>query len=872
MAQKKYERLPLVTLRDLVVFPGMNIPLFVGRPKTVAAIEEALKAKSTLKNKIVLTAQKEPMTGDPLPAELYTEAVVGEIQSSVSLPNNMVKVVVSIQTRAEIMKFHPATGEADTQTTGRDEPYYVRVRTKETTDKLSAAKNKKWASVLKKAFLGALSRKVKVSPEIARYIGQLDDAELIADLLAGYCAFDLGIKQKLLQELNAERRCEVILNVVKGLSRDRKKSGQANSGEHKSQADAMEALQAELNADFERLSKELFAKPLTEAARIRVEEELKKMRLMPAMSAESSVIRSYLDWIRMLPWEAYGDDNLDLEHATQTLDADHYALDKVKDRILEHLAVQKLVDNPRAPILCLVGPPGVGKTSLAESIARASGREFVRLSLGGVKDESEIRGHRRTYIGAMPGKIIGALKRVSTSNPVILLDEIDKMASDFRGDPQAALLEVLDPAQNRTFMDHYLDLEYDLSRVLFICTANSMNRLSSALRDRLEILRLSGYTEQEKVEIARQYLIPKQLETNGLAEFSIQRDQKTFTRKRLKGANIRFSNATIKNLIEGYTREAGVRNLERQIGTCARKVAMHLLADAREPTKEQIKRVKIPKFYSEKWKGLDASTRQKNENNYRRKAAMRAQLHGTQVKIGADDLEQYLGPKKFIRNHDKKSQIGVTRGLAYTSVGGEVLLTEVLLTPGKGKVQLTGKLGDVMKESAKAAIAYTRSRASHFGLSGDFSDRIDVHIHVPKGATPKDGPSAGVTLATSIISALTRLPVRHDVAMTGEISLRGRVLAIGGLKEKALAAHRMGIKTVVIPKENEKDLEDIPEAIREKIRFVPVEHIDEVLEVAIAHKDLKSYWASLKKKVPEDVFGDESFGRRLTKSSRAAVH
>jgi len=528
---------------------------------------------------------------------------------------------------------------------------------------------------------------------------------------------------------------------------------------------------------------------MPDEAREKTEKELKKLKMMSPMSAEATVVRSYIDWMISLPWCEYTDDKLDIREAERILNEDHYGLEKVKERILEHLAVQRLVGQVRGPILCLVGPPGVGKTSLGKSIARATGRKFVRVSLGGVRDEAEVRGHRRTYIGAMPGKIIQSMKKSGSGNPVFMLDEVDKMSMDFRGDPSSALLEVLDPEQNCGFNDHYLDIDYDLSRVMFVTTANMLDRIPRPLQDRMEIIRIAGYTEVEKLNIAKRYLVRKQHELNGLTD-----------------DNIVFTDSALLGLIRHYTREAGVRNLEREIGTLCRKVAVEVV---------------------------------KNDNK-------------AQIRITAKSLPHYLGPQRFRVGHaEEKDRIGVTTGLAWTDMGGELLATEVQVLPGKGKLLITGRLGDVMQESARAAMSYVRSRGGELGFAPDFYQKIDIHIHIPEGAIPKDGPSAGITMATALVSALSRFPVRHDLAMTGEITLRGRVLPIGGLKEKVLAAHRGGIKTILVPRENEKDVKDIPPSISKSVRLVFVDHMDDVLRAALVLEDPDSFLSPGAAKVPD---------------------
>ena len=734
------------------------------------------------------------------------------------------------------------------------------------------------------------------------------EASRRADVIAGYVPIKPADKQHLLEELDVEKRIRRLIELVDAESevvrmqrkvRGRfKKPADAQKREQKAESPPQEAedLQDEFKNELNELERKLKEKPLTPEARDRVTRELKKLRMMSMMSAEATVVRSYLDWVLMLPWRHYSEDRIDIQRAEEILNEDHYGLEKVKDRILEHLAVQKLVDRPKGPILCLVGPPGVGKTSLAKSIARSTGREFVRLSLGGVRDEAEIRGHRRTYIGALPGKFISSFKRAGTSNPVLLLDEIDKMSTDFRGDPAAALLEVLDPEQNHSFVDHYLDLDYDLSKVLFICTANNLSGISGPLQDRLEVIRLSGYTDLEKLAIARTYLVPKQLEANGLSAFApLDERNDDGSRVQTAGADVKFEDGALKKILNHYTRESGVRNLEREIGTACRKAAIELLKDVGEAfdeidgktaktdgdDNENEETAKMPPASGElpdvapAGEGAPAAkkgpvgTRADDDGAHDpdaedpRKAARRKLLEGKSLKVTAKKIKKYLGTERYRRTDtDGRDQIGVTNGLAWTSAGGELLLTEVVITPGKGKLQITGKLGDVMQESMRAAMTYVRSRAGSLGLAQDFYDRIDVHVHVPEGATPKDGPSAGITVATSLVSALTRIPVKHTVAMTGEITLRGRVMPIGGLKEKALAAYRAGCKTVVIPIDNKKDLADIPDVVKKKLKFIPVETVDEVLIQVLAVDDPVELFERLRSAEPVDVFDENSLRRR----------
>lgn len=897
--------LPLLPLRDIVIFPESLTPLFVGRPRSVAALDTAMKTlEPGAERRIVLSAQRTARTEEPGPQDVYPICTIGVVKTLLLLQNNMMKVLVSGEQRARIKRFVPATELPGGLPEGLDvSPYVVEVE-RLPTDRSTLPEEDRIPLLdeLQKAFEEYARLSKRVQAEVPRNVAEIEDAVRRADVIAGYVPLKSADKQALLEEENLKSRvhrltelvdseCEMLRMQRKVRGRFKKPSEVRQSPPPQQEAqnpgDSPEDLQDEFKNELNDLERRLAEKPLTDEARERVARELKKLRMMSMMSAEATVVRSYLDWVAMLPWRNYSDDPIDITRAEEILDEDHYGLERVKERVLEHLAVQKLVDRMRGPILCLVGPPGVGKTSLAKSIARATGREFVRLSLGGVRDEAEIRGHRRTYIGALPGKLISSLKRAGTSNPVLLLDEIDKMSTDFRGDPAAALLEVLDPEQNHSFVDHYLDLDYDLSKILFICTANSLGGIDGPLQDRLEIIRLSGYTDLEKLSIAKSYLVPKQLEANGLAKFAPvdKRDAKG-QRIQLEGANVDFGDAALKKILNNYTREAGVRNLEREIGTCCRKAAIELLkkvgdeAPANDDAKVDAKAdaakgddettdaaATPPPLPGSKAEGTRADDEDVKDPDAPdpRKRLLRDKVASKKLKVTAKKVVSYLGTEKYKRrDKDEEDQVGVANGLAWTSVGGEVLMTEVALTPGRGKLQITGKLGDVMQESAKAAMTYVRRHAASLGLPPDFYDRIDVHIHVPEGATPKDGPSAGITLATSLVSALTKIPVRTDVAMTGEITLRGRVMPIGGLKEKALAAHRAGCTTVIIPADNEKDLADIPDTIKRKLTFVPVEHVDEVLKVALALEDPEAFFAQLKEADPADVFDASSYKSTAT--------
>jgi ATP-dependent Lon protease len=626
----------------------------------------------------------------------------------------------------------------------------------------------------------------KIPPEMIMSVASIDDPARLADTIVAHLGIKLEDKQGLLETTNPAERLEKVLGYMRSeieiLEVEKRIRTRVKKQMEKTQKEyylneQMRAIQKELGEkdefknEIQELEEKIKQKKMSAEAKDKVEKELKKLKMMSPMSAEATVVRNYVDWIISLPWHEYTDDKLDIREAEKVLEADHYGLEKVKQRILEYLAVQSLVGQMKGPILCLVGPPGVGKTSLGKSIARATGRKFVRVSLGGVRDEAEVRGHRRTYIGALPGKIIQCMKKAGSGNPVFLLDEVDKMSTDFRGDPSSALLEVLDPEQNSTFNDHYLDVDYDLSKVMFITTANTLDRIPRPLQDRMEIIRIAGYTDLEKLNIAKRYLVPKQLEANGLTM-----------------DNLEISDNGILNIMRHYTKEAGVRNLEREIASICRKVVVEVVKSDRK----------------------------------------------ARVQISGKNLVKYLGPPRFrFGKAEGEHKIGVATGLAWTELGGELLATEVTVMPGKGKLIITGRLGDIMQESAQAALSYVRSRAEELGLERDFYQRVDIHIHVPEGAIPKDGPSAGITMATSLVSALTKAPVRHDLAMTGEVTLRGRILPIGGLKEKVLAAHRGGIKTVLIPAENEKDIREIPPTILRSVTIRLVDHMDQVLRQAL---------------------------------------
>ncbi len=766
--------LPLLPLRDIIVFPHMVVPLFVGRDKSLSALEEAMAGDKQL----LLAAQRRAKTDDPNAEDIFAIGTVGHIIQLLRFPKGPVKVLVEGRARARIRGF------------SQIDPFFVCdvEDVEEPEDDVSEI-----AALMRSVqdvFEDYVKLNTRIPPEMLVSVRTIVEAGRLADTIVAHVALKLKDKQELLETFSPARRLERLGELMQGEIEIRQVEKKLRSRVKKQMEkqqkefylnEQMQAIQKELGGERDEFKNELTeleskikAKKMSKEAKERCLKELKKLKQMSPMSAEATVVRNYLDWVVALPWEDKTEDRHDINEAEAILDREHYGLKKVKERILEYLAVTALVPRQRGPILCLVGPPGVGKTSLARSIAHATGRKFVRQSLGGVRDEAEIRGHRRTYIGALPGKIIQSLKKVGSQNPVFLLDEIDKMSMDFRGDPASALLEVLDPEQNNTFNDHYLDLDYDLSDTMFVTTANQQHAIPLPLQDRLEIIELPGYTEWEKLAIAKQYLIPKQAEANGLKDLAIT-----------------WTDEAITMIIHRYTKEAGVRNLERELATVCRKIAKEFLATNRTTTA----------------------------------------FHVT-----PDRLPVWLGVEKYREaRREKEDEIGLANGLAVTMFGGDLLTAEVTIVPGKGKLTLTGKLGDVMQESAQAAMSYLRSRAGTFGLSNDFQNKIDVHVHFPEGAIPKDGPSAGIVMATAMASALLRIPVRQTVAMTGEVTLRGRVLPIGGLKEKILAAHRAGIETVLIPEENMKDLKDIPESVLAELAVIPVKQMDEVLRHALAH-------------------------------------
>jgi ATP-dependent Lon protease len=770
-------KVPLLPLRDIIVFPHMVVPLFVGRQKSIKALEEAMNKQKS----VLLSAQRDAKTNDPGEDDIYEIGTLGSVVQLLRLPDGTVKVLVEGKKRARVVKY-------------LDNADYFLVIAEEIEEPVE--KNTEVEALIRSVnstFENYVKLNKKIPPEMIMSVASIDDPSRLADTIVAHLGIKLEDKQGLLEIVSPSDRLEKVLGYMRSeieiLEVEKRIRTRVKKQMEKTQKEyylneQMRAIQKELGEkdefknEIQELEDKIKQKKLSEEARDKVDRELKKLKMMSPMSAEATVVRNYIDWILSLPWQEFTEDKLDINEAERVLEEDHYGLEKVKQRIVEYLAVQSLVGQIKGPILCLVGPPGVGKTSLGKSIARATGRKFIRVSLGGVRDEAEIRGHRRTYIGALPGKIIQSMRKAGSCNPVFLLDEVDKMSTDFRGDPSSALLEVLDPEQNQNFNDHYLDVDYDLSKVMFITTANSLERIPRPLQDRMEIIRIAGYTDVEKLNIAKRYLVPKQREANGLAE-----------------QNFDVSDNAVLGLIHGYTREAGVRNLERELASLCRKAAVEVLKD-----------------------------------------------RNARVNVSSKNLGKFLGAARYrVGKAEKEQRIGVATGLAWTEMGGELLGTEVTVMPGKGKLIITGRLGDVMQESAQAAMSYVRSRADALRLARDFYQKVDIHIHVPEGATPKDGPSAGITMATALVSALTRIPVRNDVAMTGEVTLRGGVLPIGGLKEKVLAAHRAGVKTVLVPAENEKDIRDIPPTVLRAVQIELVEHMDQVLRKALVLDDPEDF-------------------------------
>jgi len=766
--------LPLLPLRDIVVFPFMVIPLFVGREKSVCALEKSMAEQKN----IFLASQRNPNYNDPTPKDIHETGTVANILQILKLTDGTIKALVEGLQRGRIIKFSKNT-----------DFYQVEIERVQENEQITPELKALMRSV-GSVFEQYVKLNHKIPLEAVSATANIIEPHRYADTIAAYMVFQSNEKQALLETFNPGDRLDKLLSTLKSeieiLKIEKKVHGRVRKQMESSQKEfylneQLKAIQKELGkrdefkTDIDELTEKIKKAGLPKDINEKISKELRRLEIMQPMSAEATVSRTYIEWFIDLPWkQGAGSEKIKIPEAIKILDKDHYGLEKVKERIIEHLAVLKLVKKIKGPILCVAGPPGVGKTSLGQSIAKATGKKFIRVSLGGVRDEAEIRGHRRKYIGALPGKIIQGIKKAGTMDPVFMLDEVDKMNSDLRGDPSSALLEVLDPEQNFNFNDHYLEADYDLSQVLFICTANVLHTIPQPLLDRMEVIRLHGYTDEEKVGIAEKFLIPKKIKEHGLTK-----------------NNVKFKKTILNRIVDSYTRESGVRNLEREIATICRKVT--------------------------------------------RKVVDKGKKHST--KVGVDDLKEFLGIPKYQRlPANKPLPVGVATGLAWTEVGGELLSIEVTVLPGSGKLSPTGKLGDVMKESAHAALSYVRSRAKDFGLKKDFYQKTDIHIHIPEGAVPKDGPSAGITMAIAMVSALTKNPLRHDVAMTGELTLTGKVLPIGGLKEKSLAAHRGGIFKIILPKENEKDIPEIPDKIRKKMNFYPVSNMDEAIKEAFEKK------------------------------------
>ncbi|AKG35901.1 endopeptidase La [Paenibacillus durus] len=770
--QTKGRRFPLLPLRGLLVYPSMVLHLDVGREKSVKALEKAMVED----NLILLCSQSEVNIEEPGQEDIFRVGTVANVRQMLKLPNGTIRVLVEGVERAEIIHY-----------LDNEEYYEVMARELPEQPDDDPESDALMRTVLNQ-FEHYITLSKKVTPETLAAVSDIEEPGRLADVITSHLVLKIKDKQEILETIDVRKRLEKLLDILGNerevLELERKINQRVKKQMEKTQKEyylreQMKAIQKELGdkegraGEAEELRAQAEEKDLPERVKEKIDKEIDRLEKMPASSAEGGVIRNYVEMLLSLPWNEFTEDDLDIAKAEQVLDEDHYGLDKPKERVLEYLAVQKLVKKLKGPILCLVGPPGVGKTSLARSIARSLNRKFVRISLGGVRDEAEIRGHRRTYVGAMPGRIIQGMKTAGSLNPVFLLDEIDKMASDFRGDPSAALLEVLDPEQNNTFSDHFVEIPFDLSNVMFVTTANAVHNIPRPLLDRMEMLYIPGYTELEKLQIANRYLLPKQMKNHGLEE-----------------GQLTIEEGTLLSVIREYTRESGVRNLEQQVAALCRKAAKQIVSREKES-----------------------------------------------VSISPADIKDYLGTAKYRYGMaELEDQIGTVTGLAWTEVGGDTLLIEVTVVPGSGKLILTGQLGDVMKESAQAAFSYTRSKAEEFGIPSDFYEKNDIHIHIPEGAIPKDGPSAGITIATALVSALTKRQVSKDVAMTGEITLRGRVLPIGGLKEKSLAAHRAGYKKILLPKDNERDLKEIPESVKNDVEFVPVSHMDQVLHHALVAK------------------------------------
>ena len=797
-SQQTVFMLPLLPLRDIVVFPYMVAPLFVGRTKSVNALADAMNKDKS----VFLATQRNPSTDNPTSNDISCIGTIGKVLQLLRLPDGTVKALVEGKSRGRILEFIQEKDFFQVKVEPVSEP------------ETSKAEGTALIRSILEIFEEYSTINKNISKELVDNVSSITNPSQLADTVSTHFSFKMEDKQRLLEAISPLDRLNILLELIKMeieiFKMDQRIKTRVKEQMEKTQKnyylnEQMRAIKKEMGAEddsadeINELENQINNKQMSKEATEKARQELRKLKMMTPMSAEATVVRNYIEWILSLPWCEKSEINCDIDQAEIILNEDHFGLEKPKQRILEYLAVQTLVKKIKGPILCFVGPPGVGKTSLAKSVARATGRKYVRLSLGGVRDEAEIRGHRRTYIGALPGKIIQSLKKVGVSNPVFCLDEVDKMSMDFRGDPSAALLEVLDPEQNFSFNDHYLDLDYDLSDILFITTANTLPDIPLPLQDRMEIIRLPGYTEYEKYRIAEDFLVPKQIKTNGL-----------------EGKKVVFSKNSILTIIHRYTREAGVRSLEREIASICRKIARDVLKDNQDK----------------------------------------------EFQVTSKSVQKYLGPPPFRYGQiEDKDQIGIVTGLAWTQVGGELLCIETLILPGRGKLTITGKLGDVMKESAEAAVSYVRSRADCLLIDTSFYKKNDIHIHIPEGSIPKDGPSAGISMCTSLVSALSKRPVYSDIAMTGEITLRGRVLPIGGLKEKILAAHRGGIKRVIIPKENEKDLKDIPKTISSQIEILLVEHMDEVLSHSLILKEGECLFKKSDVPVPFEIKHEEMIER-----------
>lgn len=816
----KGRRLPLLPLRGLLVYPSMVLHLDVGRDKSVRALEKSMIDD----HMILLCSQSEVNIEEPTEDDIYRVGTIAKVRQMLKLPNGTIRVLVEGVVRAEIMDYVP-----------NDQFYEVTVLELPEPETDDPEVDALMRSVLSQ-FEHYISLSKKVTPETLAAVSDIDEPGRLADVITSHLSLKIKDKQDILETIDVRERLERLLDILNNerevLELERKINQRVKKQMEKTQKEyylreQMKAIQKELGekegraGEVEELRNQLAEAGVPDNVREKVEKEIDRLEKMPATSAEGGVIRNYIDWLLALPWSKHTEDDLSLSKAEEILNNDHYGLEKPKERVLEYLAVQQLVKKMKGPILCLVGPPGVGKTSLARSIAKSLDRKFVRISLGGVRDEAEIRGHRRTYVGAMPGRIIQGMKTAGSYNPVFLLDEIDKMASDFRGDPSSALLEVLDPEQNNTFSDHFIEVPFDLSNVMFVTTANSLHNIPRPLLDRMEVLYIPGYTELEKQQIAERYLLPKQRREHGLAE-----------------GQLVVEDEVVLQLIREYTRESGVRNLEQQIAALCRKAAKHIVAEGSKFQAGAKERSEVDlagqPYEAPELNTLQAAFGADDDAERAEEKQVQAEVSAVTLTVTPELLKEWLGPAKFRHGTaEAENQIGAVTGLAWTEVGGDTLVIEVTVMPGSGKLTLTGKLGDVMKESAQAAFSYTRSKAIELGIDPEFHVNKDIHIHIPEGAIPKDGPSAGITMATALISALTNRYVSKEVAMTGEITLRGRVLPIGGLKEKSLAAHRAGIRKVLLPKDNERDISDIPDSVRSEMTFVPVSHMDEVLQHAL---------------------------------------